>query len=188
MRIALVLLALASSLARAQSTLPMCYDSTRAAYFPRPTRAGDTLITAPRSATTVCLKPATIRVLVRAGAADTVTVAPGSKLVVPIITEAGLAAIQMTLGYATTRVTLDSLAGAGAWTATLNPTTRAWNAFSARNSSTVTTIARAYFTVKSPTGRTNVSLLTPYTAADELGRSIASRLIVRNLVVCVAAC
>lgn len=149
-----------------QSTLPMCGERIR----------------------TPCVRPALTTLLVRVGTTDTVTVQPGGALVLPIVAGPGLAAMQMTLDYAPMRVTLDSLRGVAPWTTTLNAGTGVWNAFSAHESRSLQTVARAFFTVKSPTGPTQVKLVAPLVAADEMGASIVARLVVSGLVVCVVRC
>lgn len=179
---------------RAQTGPVMCYDSTRAAYYPRPTRVGDTLITDRRTATTVCVKPLRQIILVRLGDTDTIVTQPGAQLGVPIIVEPGVAALQMKLGYATSRLILIGADGLARmqwidpWFGSMNPTTLEFNIASAAGSTVKTTVARAWFTVRSTTGRTNVTLTAPTIATNASGQSVLSRISVRNVVICVVSC
>jgi hypothetical protein len=96
---------------------------------------------------------------------DTTVVHPKDHVRVPIVVEGNVGAVQMTLSYATTRLTFDSIKVAALdWTVTANPSTPGkvvWNAFGTTRilgpPAGSYTLANAYFTVKTPLGPTSIT-------------------------------
>lgn len=90
---------------------------------------------------------------------DTTVVHPRDHVVVPIVVAGDVAAVQMMLSYATTRLALDSIRSADShWTVTSRdsaPGKSLWNAFAVPGATA--TVARAFFTAKSPLGLTTIT-------------------------------
>jgi len=121
---------------------------------------------------------------------DTTVVHPKDHVTVPIVLAGDVGAVQMTVSYATTRLTFDSLRAVDPkWTVTSNTTIAGkivWNAFGVPGVAPPIIVARAYFTVKSPLGPTS---LTPTLAVvgTMRGTNVTTGYTTERVILCVRA-
>src|SRR5690349_731067 len=117
---------------------------------------------------------------------DTTVVHPKDRITIPVVLSGDIGSLQLTLTYATTRLTFDSLRTASSWTVTSNasvPGKVVWNAF---GTEPATVVARMYFTVKAPLGPTSLTP-TVNVVGSLKGATVTPGFTSQRLVVCVRA-